>query len=58
MADPSATAVPHGPEVTKRDFLLLVTLSGAVVGAGAIAWPLIDLMNPSKDVLALVIRRG
>jgi ubiquinol-cytochrome c reductase iron-sulfur subunit len=53
MADPSATAVPHGPEVTKRDFLLLVTLSGAVVGAGAIAWPLIDSMNPSKDVLAL-----
>jgi ubiquinol-cytochrome c reductase iron-sulfur subunit len=40
-------------EVTKRDFLQLVALAGAAVGAGAIAWPLIDSMNPSQDVLAL-----
>ena len=33
--------------------LQLVALSGAAIGAGAIAWPLIDSMNPSKDVLAL-----
>ncbi|HEY1413219.1 MAG TPA: ubiquinol-cytochrome c reductase iron-sulfur subunit [Rhodopila sp.] len=39
--------------VTRRDLLQLITLSGAVIGAGAIAWPLIDSMNPSKDVLAL-----
>jgi ubiquinol-cytochrome c reductase iron-sulfur subunit len=59
MADLSAAAavhpgpVHHGPEVTKRDFLQLITIAGAAIGAGAIAWPLIDSMNPSKDVLAL-----
>jgi ubiquinol-cytochrome c reductase iron-sulfur subunit len=58
MADTmSATthAPGHGPdkEVTKRDFLTLVTVSAASIGVGAIAWPLIDSMNPSADVLAL-----
>ena len=43
----------HGSDVTKRDFLKLVTAAGAAVGAGALAWPLIDSMNPSADVLAL-----
>ena len=42
-----------GPDVTKRDFLKLVAGASAAIGAGAIAWPLIDSMNPSKDVLAL-----
>jgi ubiquinol-cytochrome c reductase iron-sulfur subunit len=53
MADPSAAAAHHSPDLTKRDFLQLVAASGAIVGAGAIAWPLIDSMNPSRDVLAL-----
>lgn len=55
MADPSAAATHHaGPgDVTKRDLLQLIATAGAVIGAGAIAWPLIDSMNPSKDVLAL-----
>jgi len=56
MAD-STTATAHGAHggdgVTKRDFLKLVTLAGAAIGTGAIAWPLIDSMNPAKDVLAL-----
>ena len=37
----------------KRDFLKLVAGAGAAIGVGAIAWPLIDSMNPSADVLAL-----
>ena len=53
----SMTATAHGSHggdgVTKRDFLKLVAGAGAAVGAGAMAWPLIDSMNPSKDVLAL-----
>ena len=55
MADSSAAATHHAAsgEVTRRDMLQLVALSGATIGAGAIAWPLIDSMNPSKDVLAL-----
>ena len=38
---------------SRRDFLYLAT--GAVAGVGTLAavWPLIDQMNPSKDVLAL-----
>lgn len=41
------------PDPKRRDFLKLVTGSAAVIGAGAIAWPLVDSMNPAKDVLAL-----
>jgi ubiquinol-cytochrome c reductase iron-sulfur subunit len=58
MADtmPATAEVPaHGPapEVTKRDFLKLVTGASAVIGTVALAVPLIDSMNPSRDVLAL-----
>jgi len=37
---------------TRRDFLYLATVSTAVYGAAAVAWPLIDQMNPSADVIA------
>jgi len=55
MADSSAAATHpgHATDVTKRDFLQLVATAGAAIGVGAIAWPFIDSMNPSKDVLAL-----
>jgi ubiquinol-cytochrome c reductase iron-sulfur subunit len=55
MADSAAAshAATGSTDVTKRDFLKLVTGAGAAVGAGAIVWPLIDSMNPSADVLAL-----
>ena len=46
MADPAA-ALP------RRDFLELAAIAGAAVGAAGMAWPLIDYMNPAKDVLAL-----
>ena len=55
----SATAPAHGAvdghahDASKRDFLKLVALSSAAIGVGALAWPLIDSMNPSSDVLAL-----
>ena len=41
------------PDGTKRDFLKLVAVAGAAIGVGSLAWPLIDSMNPSGDVLAL-----
>ena len=50
---PHAAPIRHPPTSTKRDFLQLVAIAGAAIGAGAIAWPLIDTMNPSADVLAL-----
>ena len=55
MADSSAAAVAHHvhPDVTKRDFLKLVTGSATAIGTAAIAWTFIDYMNPSQDVLAL-----
>jgi ubiquinol-cytochrome c reductase iron-sulfur subunit len=54
MADQSAAATTHhAPDVTKRDMLQLILGASVVIGVGAIAWPLIDSMNPSKDVLAL-----
>ncbi len=54
MADSAAT-MGHAPTAgaTRRDFLQLVATATAVVGVGAIAWPLIDSMNPAGDVLAL-----
>jgi ubiquinol-cytochrome c reductase iron-sulfur subunit len=63
MADPSPTAhaAPTGThgghhggaDDSRRDFLLLSTLTVGATGAALAAWPLIDMMNPSKDVLAL-----
>lgn len=53
MAENATTARGHPADVTKRDFLKLVTGSAAAIGAGAIAWTLVDSMNPSADVLAL-----
>lgn len=40
-------------EQTRRDFLYLATGATAVVGTGAMIWPLIDSMNFAADVLAL-----
>ena len=37
----------------RRDFLYVTTAAAGVVTVGAATWPLIDQMNPSKDVLAL-----
>ncbi len=50
-----SAALDHagGPPTTKRDFLKLVATAGAVIGVGAIVWPLVDSMNPAGDVLAL-----
>ncbi len=40
-------------EKTRRDFLLLSTITVGVTGAGLALWPLIDSMNPAADTLAL-----
>ncbi|HET6182775.1 MAG TPA: ubiquinol-cytochrome c reductase iron-sulfur subunit [Acetobacteraceae bacterium] len=43
---------PHTPEPTRRDFLGLVTGSFAAIGVAAVAWSMIDTMNPAADVIA------
>ncbi|MCB1969655.1 MAG: ubiquinol-cytochrome c reductase iron-sulfur subunit [Geminicoccaceae bacterium] len=49
----SATQSDHAGGGTRRDFLEVLAWSSAAVGAGCLALPLIDSMNPSADVLAL-----
>ena len=48
-----ATNDHSNDQVTRRDFLYVATGAMGAVGAAAAAWPLIDNMNPSADVLAL-----
>jgi ubiquinol-cytochrome c reductase iron-sulfur subunit len=43
----------HDEGKTRRDFLYIATGALGAVGVAAVAWPLIDQMNPSADVLAL-----
>jgi ubiquinol-cytochrome c reductase iron-sulfur subunit len=38
---------------SRRDFLNYLAVGVGAVGAGAFAWPIINSMNPSKEVLAL-----
>ena len=53
MADQAAHP-PHAEDgETRRDFLLLTTVTVGAVGTAAVIWPLIDSMNPAADVLAL-----
>ena len=40
-------------ETTRRDFIVLAATALGSVGAAATAWPFINSMNPSADVLAL-----
>jgi ubiquinol-cytochrome c reductase iron-sulfur subunit len=40
-------------ETSRRDFLILATTAVGAIGTASIAWPFIDQMNPSADVLAL-----
>ncbi len=37
----------------RRDFLYIATAAVGAVGAAAVAWPLIDQMNPDASTLAL-----
>jgi ubiquinol-cytochrome c reductase iron-sulfur subunit len=43
----------HKDGETRRDFLYLTAAAFGAVGAGSVAWPFIDQMNPAADTLAL-----
>ncbi len=49
-AEKAATGEDGG---SRRDFLILATSAVGATGAALAAWPLVDSMNPSADVLAL-----
>ena len=58
MADTSAMHAgvqhdPAGEDPSRRDFIHVAAAAGAVGAAAAIAWPVVDQMSPSSDVLAL-----
>lgn len=50
MASTTKTSASSG---TRRDFLQLTAAGFGAVGAGTLAWPFINSMNPAKDTLAL-----
>ena len=45
---------PDDPDkTTRRDFITLTASGMTAVGAACVAWPLVDSLNPSADVLAM-----
>lgn len=54
MSDKKHDSQPSScKEPTRRDFLSLTAVAMGAVGAGAVAVPFINSMNPSEDVMAL-----
>ena len=53
MADTATSPETGDEDAGRRDFLALAAGGMGVVGAASFAWPLIDSMNPSAEVLAL-----
>jgi ubiquinol-cytochrome c reductase iron-sulfur subunit len=49
MSAEAATAEPGG---RRRDFLTLIAQAGAAIGGAAVAWTMIDSLEPSADVIA------
>ena len=52
-ANPGTDSGHSGDGETRRDFLYLTAAAMGVVGTAAVAWPIIDSMNPAADVRAL-----
>jgi ubiquinol-cytochrome c reductase iron-sulfur subunit len=48
-----SVATTTADEPTRRDFIHIATAAAGGVGLAALAWPIIDQMNPSGSVLAL-----
>lgn len=43
----------HQQEPRRRDFIFVATITVGAIGAGLVAWPFIDQMNPDAAALAL-----
>lgn len=52
---PSPPSDPRKPDKdpSRRDFINIAAVAGTLGAVGALAWPLIDQMNPAGDTLAL-----
>ena len=53
MATESNLAHNDQPNPGRRDFIYVATAAVGVVGVGAVAWPVINQMNPDASVLAM-----
>jgi ubiquinol-cytochrome c reductase iron-sulfur subunit len=53
LATESNLAHSDQPNPGRRDFLYVATTAVGIVGVGAVAWPVINQMNPDASVLAL-----
>ncbi len=51
MSD-SQTASPEAVDEERRDFIHIAAVTATVVGAGAVAYPLVSQMNPAGDTKA------
>ncbi|MDP4709012.1 MAG: ubiquinol-cytochrome c reductase iron-sulfur subunit [Rickettsiaceae bacterium] len=49
----SDDTIDNSDKTTRRDFITLTASGMTAVGAACAAWPLVDSLNPSADVLAL-----
>lgn len=47
--------VPASTSPQRRDFLYVATGATALIGSAFAVWPLIDALNPGRDVLALAL---
>ena len=50
--DQAAAGAESSDDHTRRDFLYIAAGAFTAFGAGAVAWPLVDSMNPAADTLA------
>jgi ubiquinol-cytochrome c reductase iron-sulfur subunit len=53
LATESNLAHNDQPSPGRRDFIYVATAAVATVGVGAVAWPVINQMNPDASVLAM-----
>jgi ubiquinol-cytochrome c reductase iron-sulfur subunit len=55
LTQAGAETPPQPGEPTRRDFINILATSATVGAAAAIAWPLIDQLNPAADTMALAV---
>ncbi len=55
MSDKKNNILPKAAtqEITRRDFIALTTTAMGIMGTMFALWPLVDSLNPSKDILSL-----
>ncbi len=53
MTDTTADTSHEPADPGRRDFIHIMAGAAAIGGAAAVAWPLIDQLNPAADTLAL-----